>query len=387
LFGGIISDNTAEHGGGIYNDVWTIVHSSYVYGGVISNNMAVDGGGIYIAADFVSDNGVYFAPIVELFSGIISGNTASNDGGGIWIALGNLDLLYVFNGMVFSDNSALIAYDRDPIYDELYRTHISADVVWTDPFTQGYNNYDISCQKSAPLLYTVQSGDSLWFIARTYKTTIEDLKALNGLTSDTIYYGQQFLIPQSPNIYVVEPGDILESIAEKCNTTVHTIKVLNNLIDGRVYVGQKLQVWYWVQPGDSLWYIAQTYGTTIEDLKALDGLTGDTIYPGQSFLIPYPGQSFLIRQYSNIYVVEVDDTLESIAQKCDTTEHTLRVLNNLADDSIFVGQELQFRYIVKTGDSLWSIAWSYHTALEDLKALNGITGDMVYVGMLLVISE
>ncbi len=43
----------------------------------------------------------------------------------------------------------------------------------------------------AMLLYFVQEGDSLWKIAKRYHTTVETIKALNALESDTIYPGQQ----------------------------------------------------------------------------------------------------------------------------------------------------------------------------------------------------
>ncbi|NLB17968.1 MAG: LysM peptidoglycan-binding domain-containing protein [Syntrophomonadaceae bacterium] len=41
----------------------------------------------------------------------------------------------------------------------------------------------------------VQKGDSLWLLANKFGTTVNALKQANSLTSDTIYVGQQLLIP------------------------------------------------------------------------------------------------------------------------------------------------------------------------------------------------
>jgi len=45
------------------------------------------------------------------------------------------------------------------------------------------------------LAYTVRSGDSLWAIARRMGTTIDQLKAANGLDDNRIFVGQQLDVP------------------------------------------------------------------------------------------------------------------------------------------------------------------------------------------------
>ncbi|WP_051556405.1 glycosyl hydrolase family 18 protein [Alkalihalobacterium bogoriense] len=47
----------------------------------------------------------------------------------------------------------------------------------------------------AVFTYTVKSGDTLFLLAREFGTTVETIKALNGLTSDMIFVGQTLLIP------------------------------------------------------------------------------------------------------------------------------------------------------------------------------------------------
>lgn len=43
--------------------------------------------------------------------------------------------------------------------------------------------------------HTIQQGDSLWKIARDYKTTVREIKAANQMTSDFIVAGQTLKVP------------------------------------------------------------------------------------------------------------------------------------------------------------------------------------------------
>jgi uncharacterized repeat protein (TIGR02543 family) len=145
LLDGVISNNKAELGSGIFTS-----GTFSMLSGVISHNAATDGGGIYLSSG-----------LGELFSGTISNNTASNNGGGVWVAYTNLNKLFVYDGMIFSNNHASIAYDRNPIDDALYHTQIGSNVVWTNPLIQGYNNYDISYTNGTPaIFYTVTVNNS-----------------------------------------------------------------------------------------------------------------------------------------------------------------------------------------------------------------------------------
>jgi LysM repeat protein len=42
---------------------------------------------------------------------------------------------------------------------------------------------------------TVQPGESLWSLAKKYKTRVETLRAINGLTGDQVIVGQELRLP------------------------------------------------------------------------------------------------------------------------------------------------------------------------------------------------
>ncbi|WNF21828.1 LysM peptidoglycan-binding domain-containing protein [Mesobacillus jeotgali] len=87
--------------------------------------------------------------------------------------------------------------------------------------------------------YEVKPGDYLWKIASTYKTSVADLKLINGLQSDLILVGQKLRVPIE---YEVVPGDTLWKLSVSFNSTVQSIKTANGLNTNMIYVGQKLRI-------------------------------------------------------------------------------------------------------------------------------------------------
>ena len=150
--------------------------------------------------------------------------------------------------------------------------------------------------------YIVVRGDSLYSIAKRYNTTVDEIKRLNNLTSNNLSIGQILKVPssntESENItHVVVGGDSLYSIARKYNTTVDEIKRLNNLTSNTLSIGQVLKIPsssdsslsyinYVVISGDSLYSIARKYNTTVDEIKRLNNLTSSTLSIGQTLKIP-----------------------------------------------------------------------------------------------------
>lgn len=146
--------------------------------------------------------------------------------------------------------------------------------------------------------YIVQKGDTLYSISRKLNTTVDKLKSLNNLSSNTIQIGQILKIPTTQTstnnlTYTVVKGDSLWAIANKYNTTVDKIKEANNLSSNLLSIGQKLIIpssqnymTYTVKKGDSLWKIANTYNTTVDKIKKSNNLSSDLLSINQKLLIP-----------------------------------------------------------------------------------------------------
>lgn len=108
---------------------------------------------------------------------------------------------------------------------------------------------EIYVNQKLSLTYTVKAGDTLWAIAKTYGTTVSELKRLNGLTSDLIQIGQQLQLSNlnstdaaSGSTYVVQSGDTLSVIGTRFNLSTEQIKAINQLTSDTIYPGQTLKV-------------------------------------------------------------------------------------------------------------------------------------------------
>lgn len=162
------------------------------------------------------------------------------------------------------------------------------------------------------ITYTVVKGDNLYNIASKYDVTVETIKQANNLTSNLLSIGQILKIP-TQNIevgykeYEVKAGDSLYSIARSYNTTVEEIMNANNLTTTILSVGQILKIptekeevipgpvkecfgegyvepkyeTYTVKRGDNLYDIARRYNTTVIDLMNLNNLTSTNLEIGQ----------------------------------------------------------------------------------------------------------
>ncbi len=113
---------------------------------------------------------------------------------------------------------------------------------------------------SQSFTYTIKRGDTLWDISQSYRVTVEQLCAWNGLNKNSI----------------LNPGGKLtlwsNEKAEVIPVVAHTVKP----------VKQQL-ITYTVRQGDSLWQIARRHGVSVDQLQIWNGLNKrSTLRPGQS---------------------------------------------------------------------------------------------------------
>jgi LysM repeat protein len=197
--------------------------------------------------------------------------------------------------------------------------------------------------------YTVKSGDSLWSISRKLGITVDELKSANNLSSNLLSVGQNLIIPgkeaqATGDEYVVKKGDTLYSIARKYNTSVDNLKSINNITTDSLAIGQIIKLpstsstasdTYIVKKGDSLYSIARTYNTSVDKLKEINNLTSNALAIGQVLKLPSSNASEKV-----VYTVKKGDSLYSIAREYGTTVDAIKKLNNITSNTLSIGQKL-----------------------------------------------
>lgn len=98
--------------------------------------------------------------------------------------------------------------------------------------------------------HTVQSGESLWTIARRFGITVADLRQQNGLAEETL----------------LQPGQVLAVPAMAADTATRRME-------------------YRIQPGDSLGSISRRFQVDISDLQRWNALNGDGIRAGDTLTV------------------------------------------------------------------------------------------------------
>ncbi|MCY4380687.1 MAG: transglycosylase SLT domain-containing protein [Proteobacteria bacterium] len=97
--------------------------------------------------------------------------------------------------------------------------------------------------------HLVRRGQTLDSIGRRYKLSVRELKQLNGIRGSLIYVGQKLKVSKSTAVssrpstyYVIKKGDTLYSIAKKYRTSVRDLQRKNRIKGSRVLIGQKIRI-------------------------------------------------------------------------------------------------------------------------------------------------
>lgn len=187
------------------------------------------------------------------------------------------------------------------------------------------------------LRHQIKSGDSLIYLAKKYKTTVDQIRSVNELQSDLIRAGEYLIVPLAQEnegyyslsekqreksrlnteknaekiIYKVVSGDSLWKIAVQFDTTVNNLVRWNQIdLSSPLRIDKELVIWvedsnktglaeitrtgididtkitYMVRAGDNLSKIASKYSVKVKDVLSWNNIKESQILkPGQKLLI------------------------------------------------------------------------------------------------------
>lgn len=285
-------------------------------------------------------------------------------------------------------------------------------------------------------IYKVRSGDSLYSIARKFRTTIAWLRDTNDLKKGRkLRIGKRLAVPDR---------SVAKRSVAKTATKV-TKKEDVEKASANPEIITKKGVFYVVQPGDTLSAIADDYSSSVEELRRMNRMSRRSILKaGMKLRVPKdeglpadPSGAKATRQVAEektsdksngesssveAHVVKPGDNLTTIARRYGVTIRALRKANKLTKRSILkVGvrlvipdgrpqtkrenktdksqwthspkNEVSMRktqrpriHIVKRGENLTQIADKYNVPLRALKGENKLPqGSKLFVGSKLLI--
>jgi LysM repeat protein len=268
--------------------------------------------------------------------------------------------------------------------------------------------------------YTVQSGDTLFTIARAHHTSIRDLLRANSMDRGVmIKVGQQLQVPT--NTYFPNQK---QSIVTSKTTNPASLETTVKSSNPSPSPANAPSETYTVQSGDTLFSVARKNHIVISKLMTLNGIgLGDTLRVGQALKVS-TGSTFvpLGKQAKNMstspvspaskvaeskkipvgampsYQVKKGDTLWKIARKHHLTLAEIRKLNKMRKKDtirtgmvLAVGKAVQSKpktYTVKKGDTLWLIAKKNKMSTKQLRKLNHMRRkDRIHTGTVLALSK
>ncbi|MGM0648251.1 MAG: LysM peptidoglycan-binding domain-containing protein [Bacteroidota bacterium] len=174
------------------------------------------------------------------------------------------------------------------------------------------------------ITHTVRENETLYSLARKYKTSVEELKELNANLVDILEKGQKIKIRTS----VQPPAQSYPQTADNGEDSLKN---------------------YTVKKGETLYRIAVNHNLSVERIIRLNPELADGLKAGQIIKLP------VAKEEKEIDEIPVDEQKQP-------------------------GQENFLTHVVKEGETLYSLSMQYSIAIDDLMAVNPSLSDGLKAG-------
>lgn len=237
-----------------------------------------------------------------------------------------------------------------PDQAEPYSLRIPLDTF--ERFVRSFDNLPAQT-KVSPSEYLIVSGDTLGRIARNFDTTVDELKAANGIRTNLIHPGQKLLIPGmgiSSTIAIAstekqsiaygesqfKPIKLREEFQlVELNGSTEAAPLMAVSLSPDVEDDLLVPTIYQVRRGDTLGVISERFDVSVRDIQQWNNIRGTTIYINQELTI----HSGAVKPVTT-YQVQRGDNLSIIARRFGVSVENIKRWNSLRNNLIFPGQSL-----------------------------------------------
>lgn len=212
----------------------------------------------------------------------------------------------------------------------------------------GYSNDSLNVVQRADslfIIHEVESGETVYSLAKRYHVTVENLVRQNRLKNS-----------------VLDIGQVLEIYYEK--------KVRGNLpILSKTTIDQ-----HEVAFGETLYSIAKMYKISLKALKKMNSLTSDELTVGQHLIIELPRNQ------------KIKNSLISASKE------EIKIDNNLSDSIYMIKTDLEvepepYAYYVQNGENMEEVAIKFNTTKDQIKEYNNLSSYRVKTGQKIIFPE
>ncbi len=163
------------------------------------------------------------------------------------------------------------------------------------------------------IIHEVEAGETLFALSRLYNVSVKEIRDANESSVSDLNIGQKVLIPfvekaidKNATVHVVNSSETLFSISRNYNVKVDELKAWNNLTENSISIGQKLIIkktgtttvseepvkinavgrkTHKVEESQTLYSISRMYDVSTDELKAWNQLSSNNLDIGQVLIV------------------------------------------------------------------------------------------------------
>lgn len=200
------------------------------------------------------------------------------------------------------------------------------------------------------LRYRVQPNDTIASISKKFNVAENKILDANAHSS-TLKPDMILFIPDEKNDLspkILKPSLLVNKFKKSAKQTKLTFKPLQKTVKSASvnYILMPGDTVYMIRKHDTIEKIAEKFHVPISDIASINSISASTVKEGKQIIVPThqkkgkPSKNYLLRPSDTIHVVAKGDTFAGLAEKYQTSEAKIRLLNLKTNRELKEGERL-----------------------------------------------